>query len=187
MGLHGELHAFVLSSTEPASVVEGLDNQLVSPGSAAHFTCAARGSPSPNITWLFNANPIVPSRRFQISGSSLIITDVTQQDVGVYQCLLYNGIGSAQSSATLTILSGIYPITFSTNFLFDIIFYRFTQHKQQIRNAISHMPQNVTFLGFCFLSNLKFFLYKLNNYNQFPGVSIQNTYVLPHCKTQKSS
>ncbi|KAK5600113.1 hypothetical protein CRENBAI_009057 [Crenichthys baileyi] len=97
---------YTVNVLEPASVVDGLDNQLAPFGSSAHFTCTARGNPSPNITWLFNAEPVAPSQRFQISGSSLVIADVTAQDEGVYQCLLDNGIGSAQSHGILTVQSG---------------------------------------------------------------------------------
>ncbi|XP_071397088.1 cell adhesion molecule-related/down-regulated by oncogenes [Centroberyx affinis] len=93
---------YTVNILEPVSVVRGLTDQAVSPGSSAHFTCVARGNPSPNVTWLLNADPITPSHRFQLSGSSLVITDVTPRDEGVYQCLLDNGIGSAQSSGVLT-------------------------------------------------------------------------------------
>lgn len=92
--------------------MEGLTDQLISPGSSTHFTCVAKGNPSPNITWLFNADPISPSsQRFQISGSSLVITDVTPQDEGVFQCLLDNGIGSATSYGMLTVQSGMHQLT----------------------------------------------------------------------------
>ncbi|TKS80710.1 Cell adhesion molecule-related/down-regulated by oncogenes [Collichthys lucidus] len=97
---------YTVKVLEPASITEGLTNQLVSPGSSARFTCTAKGNPSPNVTWLFNADPITPSHRFQISGSSLVITEVTPQDEGVFQCLLDNGIGSAQSSGMLSTQSG---------------------------------------------------------------------------------
>ncbi|KAM4743350.1 cell adhesion molecule-related/down-regulated by oncogenes [Anableps anableps] len=97
---------YTVNVLEPASIVEGPDDQLVPLDSSARFTCSARGNPSPNITWLFNAEPITPSRHFQISGSSLVIADATPQDEGVYQCLLDNGIGSAQSHGILTIWSG---------------------------------------------------------------------------------
>ncbi|CAB1452833.1 unnamed protein product [Pleuronectes platessa] len=73
------------------------------------FHLRGEGSPPPNITWLFNADPITPSRRFQISGSSLVITEVTPQDVGVYQCVLDNGIGSAQSQGMMTTQSDPQP------------------------------------------------------------------------------
>ncbi|TKS80715.1 Cell adhesion molecule-related/down-regulated by oncogenes [Collichthys lucidus] len=97
---------YTVNVLEPTSITEGLTNQLVSPGSSARFTCTAKGNPSPNVTWLFNADPITPSHRFQISGSSLVITEVTPQDEGVFQCLLDNGIGSAQSSGMLSTQSG---------------------------------------------------------------------------------
>ncbi|XP_030601249.1 cell adhesion molecule-related/down-regulated by oncogenes [Archocentrus centrarchus] len=92
---------YTVNVLEPVSVIEGPGDQLTSPGSSARFTCAARGNPSPNITWLFNADPITPSRRFQISGSSLVLLDATPQDEGVYQCLLDNGVSSAQSFGML--------------------------------------------------------------------------------------
>ncbi|XP_028430276.1 cell adhesion molecule-related/down-regulated by oncogenes [Perca flavescens] len=100
---------YTVSVLEPVSITEGLTNQLVSPGSSTHFTCAATGNPTPNITWLFNADPVTPSRRFQISGSSLVIADVTPQDEGVFQCLLDNGIGSAQSYGILTTPTDVHP------------------------------------------------------------------------------
>ncbi|KAF7650412.1 hypothetical protein LDENG_00126390 [Lucifuga dentata] len=98
---------YTVNVLEPVSITDGLTDQLVSPGSSARFTCIATGNPSPNITWLFNAEPVTPSPRFQISVSSLVVTDIAPQDEGVYQCLLDNGIGSAQSSGMLTIQSDL--------------------------------------------------------------------------------
>ncbi|KAM4590635.1 cell adhesion molecule-related/down-regulated by oncogenes [Fundulus diaphanus] len=100
---------YTVTVLEPASIVAGPGDQLVPLGSSARFTCAARGNPSPNVTWLFNGEPLAQSRRFQMSGSSLLIADVAAQDEGVYQCLLDNGIGSAQSHGTLAIRSGPQP------------------------------------------------------------------------------
>lgn len=95
-------------SAEPVSVVEGPNNQVVSAGSSARFTCVARGNPAPNITWLFNADSILPSsRRFQISASSLVVTHVAPEDEGMFQCLVDNGVGTATSYGMLTVLSGM--------------------------------------------------------------------------------
>uniref|UniRef100_A0A669ENI1 Cell adhesion associated, oncogene regulated n=1 Tax=Oreochromis niloticus TaxID=8128 RepID=A0A669ENI1_ORENI len=99
---------YTVKVLEPVSIIEGLANQLTSLGSSARFICVAQGNPSPNITWLFNAEPITPSHRFQISGSSLVVSDVTRQDEGVYQCLLDNGFSSAQSFGMLTTQGGMY-------------------------------------------------------------------------------
>ncbi|XP_029923655.1 cell adhesion molecule-related/down-regulated by oncogenes [Myripristis murdjan] len=93
---------YTVNVLEPVSMVQGLSSQSVPPGSSATFTCVARGNPPPGVTWLFNSDPVSPSHRLQISGSSLVLTDVTSQDEGVYQCLFDNGIGSVQSSGVLT-------------------------------------------------------------------------------------
>ncbi|XP_028276231.1 cell adhesion molecule-related/down-regulated by oncogenes [Parambassis ranga] len=94
---------YTVNVLEPVYIKEGLSDQLVPPSSSVSFSCEARGNPTPNITWLFNARPINASRRFQISGNSLVVRNVTAQDEGVYQCLLDNVIGSAQSHGILTI------------------------------------------------------------------------------------
>ncbi|KAK6296321.1 hypothetical protein J4Q44_G00340340 [Coregonus suidteri] len=97
---------YTVNVLEEASILRNLSDQYVLPGDAARFTCVAKGNPTPNVTWLFNSAPIAPSPRLQISGSSLYIKGVTSQDEGVYQCLVDNGIGSAQSAGRLTLQSG---------------------------------------------------------------------------------
>ncbi|KAI4871908.1 hypothetical protein NFI96_023608, partial [Prochilodus magdalenae] len=89
-----------------ASVLRGLSDQTVSSGSSVRFTCPVSGNPAPKITWLFNSSPVLPSSHYQISDSSLRISSVTAQDEGMYQCLIDNGIGSAQSTARLSVQSG---------------------------------------------------------------------------------
>ncbi|XP_051934333.1 cell adhesion molecule-related/down-regulated by oncogenes isoform X2 [Hippocampus zosterae] len=95
---------------EPAAILEGLvDLQQASLGSSAHFSCVAAGNPAPNVTWLFNAKPVAASHRIRISGGQLVIADVVPRDQGVYQCLLDNGIGSAQSLGMLRVQSESNP------------------------------------------------------------------------------
>ncbi|KAG7483879.1 hypothetical protein MATL_G00042990 [Megalops atlanticus] len=94
---------YTVNVLEPASELRGLSDQSAASGSSVRFVCIAKGNPAPNITWLFNANPVTPSSRHRISGSSLRIFSVTPQDQGVYQCLLDSGIWSA---GTLTVQSG---------------------------------------------------------------------------------
>ncbi|XP_072557453.1 cell adhesion molecule-related/down-regulated by oncogenes-like [Paramormyrops kingsleyae] len=92
---------------EPASVTQGLTDQSVPVGSSVVFTCVTKGNPSPNITWLFNSAPIMPSARLQIFGSSLHVSNASGEDQGMFQCLVDNGIGSAQSTGRLSILSAL--------------------------------------------------------------------------------
>ncbi|XP_028977683.2 cell adhesion molecule-related/down-regulated by oncogenes [Esox lucius] len=96
---------YTVNVLEEASVLRGLTDQSVSSGDSARFNCLAKGNPTPGVTWLFNASPIAPSTRLRISGSTLIISRVTLKDEGVYQCLVDNGIGSAQSAGRLTVKS----------------------------------------------------------------------------------
>ncbi|KAK7883025.1 hypothetical protein WMY93_029199 [Mugilogobius chulae] len=58
---------YTVNVLEPASIVEGLTNQLKTPGSSVHFRCKGSGNPSPNITWLFNTEPLKPSQHYQIT------------------------------------------------------------------------------------------------------------------------
>ncbi|XP_037837486.1 cell adhesion molecule-related/down-regulated by oncogenes isoform X1 [Kryptolebias marmoratus] len=97
---------YTVSVLEPPSITEGPGEQLVPLGSSARFDCAATGSPAPNVTWLFNAEPVAPLRRLQVLGARLVVSDVTARDEGVYQCLLDNGLGSAQALGTLRTLPG---------------------------------------------------------------------------------
>lgn len=96
----------LLLFTAQVSVLQGLSDQAVSVGSSVRFTCAASGSPTPNITWLHNSAPLSSSSRLQISGLSLHISSVMVQDQGIYQCLFDNGISSAQSAGRLSVQSG---------------------------------------------------------------------------------
>ncbi|KAI5615951.1 cell adhesion molecule-related/down-regulated by oncogenes precursor, partial [Silurus asotus] len=90
----------------PPIILRGLSDTVVKSGSLVKFSCATSGNPVPNITWLFNSSPVLSSIRLQISHSTLHIFSVTTQDQGMYQCVLDNRIGSAQSAARLSIQLG---------------------------------------------------------------------------------
>ncbi|XP_020784224.1 cell adhesion molecule-related/down-regulated by oncogenes isoform X1 [Boleophthalmus pectinirostris] len=96
---------YTVSVLEPASIVEGLTNQFRSPGSSVHFRCKGSGNPSPNITWIFNTEPLKPSQHYQITKDSLIIPNVRPEDEGMYQCVLDNGVAMVQSHGMLSVKS----------------------------------------------------------------------------------
>ncbi|KAM9811317.1 cell adhesion molecule-related/down-regulated by oncogenes [Syngnathus typhle] len=100
---------YTVNILEPASILVGLADQRVAVGSTARFSCVAAGSPAPDITWLFNAEPVPASHRVRISEGQLVISGVVPRDQGVYQCLLDNDIGSAQSSGMLSVQSDLNP------------------------------------------------------------------------------
>lgn len=124
--------SYTVNVLEPASIMEGLTNQLKYPGSSAHFTCIGRGNPTPSITWIFNAEPLTPSQHYQITGDSLVITHVSPRDEGIYQCLLGNGIGLAQSHGMLSIQSD--PLPTST----DVPEVSPSLHPMQSDEALEH-------------------------------------------------
>lgn len=92
--------------SEQASISKGLQDQTVSVGATVHFTCEVRGDPPPNRTWLHNARPVRPSPRHLTTESGLEISDVTEEDSGLYQCVADNGIGFTQSTGRLEVEKG---------------------------------------------------------------------------------
>lgn len=78
-----------------------LQRQSASWGSAVRFTCQVLGNPTPSVTWLHNARPLVASPRHRLSPRALRVLQVGPQDDGVYQCMAENAMGSAQASAYL--------------------------------------------------------------------------------------
>ncbi|XP_072309121.1 cell adhesion molecule-related/down-regulated by oncogenes isoform X3 [Eucyclogobius newberryi] len=96
---------YTVKVLEPASIVEGLTNQLKTPGSTVHFKCKGSGHPRPNITWMLNADTLKPSQHYQITKDSLTILNVRPDDGGMYQCVLDNGIAAVQSHGMLSIIS----------------------------------------------------------------------------------
>ena len=51
--------------------------------------CFIGGRPKPTVTWIDNNNTVVknqPSRRYAFPNGTLLITEVTQSDYGLYVC-----------------------------------------------------------------------------------------------------
>nr|XP_020755150.1 myosin light chain kinase, smooth muscle isoform X4 [Odocoileus virginianus texanus] len=71
------------------------------------FSCKITGRPQPQVTWLKGDIPLQPSARVSMSEKNgmqvLEIHEVTQDDVGVYTCMVVNGSGKASMSAELSI------------------------------------------------------------------------------------
>ncbi|XP_072306937.1 brother of CDO [Eucyclogobius newberryi] len=91
---------------EPPQVMVELQQQEVVFGKMVRITCQVHGKPAPSVTWLHNAQPLVPSPRhlFRNKGG-LRISNIGPQDTGIYQCMAENAAGSAQASTRLITLS----------------------------------------------------------------------------------
>ncbi|KAG9489034.1 hypothetical protein GDO78_005176 [Eleutherodactylus coqui] len=68
----------------------------------ARFVCRAEGDPEPTISWLKNGQVLPSNGRVRIQPrGSLVITQVTLEDTGYYQCVAENILGSICAIAKL--------------------------------------------------------------------------------------
>ncbi|XP_006869427.1 PREDICTED: myosin light chain kinase, smooth muscle isoform X2 [Chrysochloris asiatica] len=91
----------------PPKFATKLGRVVVKEGLMGRFSCKITGRPQPQVTWLKGNVPLQPSARMCMSEKNgvqvLEIHDVSQDDVGVYTCMVANGSGKASMSADLSI------------------------------------------------------------------------------------
>ncbi|XP_054569886.1 myosin light chain kinase, smooth muscle isoform X1 [Eptesicus fuscus] len=91
----------------PPKFATKLGRAVVREGQMGRFSCKITGRPQPQVTWLKGDAPLQPSARVSMSEKNgmqvLEIQEVSQDDVGVYTCLVVNGSGKASMSAELSI------------------------------------------------------------------------------------
>ncbi|XP_073929401.1 myosin light chain kinase, smooth muscle isoform X3 [Castor canadensis] len=91
----------------PPKFATKLGRAVVKEGQMGRFSCKITGRPQPQVTWLKGNVPLQPSARVSMSEKNgmqvLEIHYVTQDDVGVYTCMVANGSGKASMSAELSI------------------------------------------------------------------------------------
>ncbi|XP_062064938.1 myosin light chain kinase, smooth muscle isoform X1 [Lepus europaeus] len=89
----------------PPKFATKLGRAVVKEGQMGRFSCKITGRPQPQVTWLKGNVPLQPSARVSMSEKNgmqvLEIQEVSQDDVGVYTCLVVNGSGKASMSAEL--------------------------------------------------------------------------------------
>ncbi|XP_054431176.1 myosin light chain kinase, smooth muscle isoform X2 [Pteronotus mesoamericanus] len=91
----------------PPKFATKLGRAVVKEGQMGRFSCKITGRPQPQVTWLKGDVPLKPSARVSMSEKNgmqvLEIHKVSQDDVGVYTCMVVNGSGKASMSAELSI------------------------------------------------------------------------------------
>uniref|UniRef100_H0V3V2 Myosin light chain kinase, smooth muscle n=1 Tax=Cavia porcellus TaxID=10141 RepID=H0V3V2_CAVPO len=91
----------------PPKFATKLGRAVVKEGQMGRFSCKVTGRPQPQVTWLKGSVPLQPSARVSMSEKNgmqvLEIHEVTQDDVGMYTCMVVNGSGKASMSAELSI------------------------------------------------------------------------------------
>ncbi|XP_014486409.1 PREDICTED: peroxidasin homolog [Dinoponera quadriceps] len=80
-------------------IMQGPTDARVRVGDTIAFTCRVTGEPRPKIKWMRDSNEVgEDGERYVIRGDgTLVITDVTEQDVGEYECVASSGMGSTKS------------------------------------------------------------------------------------------
>ena len=85
---------------DPPEIVSAPSAQQVVEGNGVILFCNATGNPQPNITWTKHRNNSVIS-----TSESLNLTRLMRGDNGaVYKCKVENVVGSAETSARITVL-----------------------------------------------------------------------------------
>ena len=86
--------------------------QIVMKSKVKKFTCQGKGNPRPTIAWWKNGQKITKSKKLTLSSlasgdklvtSELVITNTKYEDSGVYTCVIFNTVGSTNSSGTLLV------------------------------------------------------------------------------------
>uniref|UniRef100_A0A7M4FT87 Ig-like domain-containing protein n=1 Tax=Crocodylus porosus TaxID=8502 RepID=A0A7M4FT87_CROPO len=85
---------------------ESSEDLTATQGTAVTFTCEARGSPFPTLSWLKDGEPLswqsnlVPSSQ----GTQLSLEAVQPKDSGVYSCVAVNEAGEASRHFHLSVM-----------------------------------------------------------------------------------
>lgn len=85
----GKLIVLVPPDIQPGITTQTVDAPV---GGNATLTCGAQGYPTPNITWVRPNGKPVPGRGYSYQGDVLTLTDLTEDDRGVYRCIADNNV-----------------------------------------------------------------------------------------------
>lgn len=98
----------------------------VNVGDAIILNCQAEGTPTPEILWYKDANPVEPSSTIGIfnDGTELRISTIKSEDIGDYTCIARNGEGQISHTARV-IIAGEYRQSRSPNLLSPLPFSSF--------------------------------------------------------------
>ncbi|XP_030895263.1 obscurin [Leptonychotes weddellii] len=98
------------AASRPPSMQVTIEDVQAQKGSTAQFQAVIEGNPQPMVTWYRDDAQLVDGARLsqQQEGTtySLVLSDVTQHDAGVYTCLARNAGGQVMCKAELIVHGG---------------------------------------------------------------------------------
>uniref|UniRef100_A0A8B9CVW5 Neogenin n=1 Tax=Anser brachyrhynchus TaxID=132585 RepID=A0A8B9CVW5_9AVES len=72
-------------------------------GQSVVFPCVAVGFPTPYVRWTRNEEELTTEGFLFLAGGSLVISEVTEEDVGMYTCIADNGNETIEAQAELAV------------------------------------------------------------------------------------
>ncbi|NWJ03015.1 PALLD protein, partial [Crypturellus undulatus] len=90
---------------------KGLQNIRATKGQLVVFECRIRTTPTLQVRWYREYDPIIDSADFRILRKkevcTLVITEAFPEDSGIFKCVAENEFGTAASSARLSVSPGV--------------------------------------------------------------------------------
>ncbi|KAK9693367.1 Fibronectin type III domain [Popillia japonica] len=131
---HLDVHA------PPRFVVTPEEVIYVNLGDAIILNCQAEGTPTPEILWYKDANPVETSATIGIfnDGTELRISNIRHEDIGDYTCIARNGEGQISHTARVIIAGGAVIMVPPTNQT------KLEGEKVQFNCEAKALPGNVT-------------------------------------------
>ncbi|XP_061577046.1 neuronal cell adhesion molecule-like isoform X13 [Cololabis saira] len=107
-----ENHVY-LEVKEPTRILRQPEYKVVQRGRSVVFECKVKHDPSliPTMTWLKDDGELPDDERLVVDSDSLTITDVTENDAGVYTCIMNTTLDHDSASAELTVVERPDPPT----------------------------------------------------------------------------
>ncbi|XP_031342053.1 protein turtle isoform X5 [Photinus pyralis] len=131
---HLDVHAPPRFSVTPEDVI------YVTLGDAIILNCQAEGTPTPEILWYKDANPVETTATIGIfnDGTELRISNIRHEDIGDYTCIARNGEGQISHTARVIIAGGAVIMVPPTNQT------KLEGEKVQFNCEAKALPGNVT-------------------------------------------
>ncbi|KAL6438356.1 hypothetical protein ACFW04_004483 [Cataglyphis niger] len=101
--------ALLVTPAPPRFSVTPEDMIYVNLGDAIILNCQAEGTPTPEILWYKDANPVEPNGRdvgIFNDGTELRLSTIKTEDIGDYTCIARNGEGQISHTARVIIAGG---------------------------------------------------------------------------------
>lgn len=97
-------------------IMQGPEDIEATSGDEMKFACHVIGTPKPDIKWMLDSNEIHVdgSHRLVESDGTLVIFNVTEDDVGEYECVAENEMGSMHSRKARAIVTVSPTLRFET-------------------------------------------------------------------------